>query len=1834
MNNLARTIWFRLIAIILINAFFCLDISWAAGGNLKGVFTHLAPAINISGPDVAKEVELSINLRRAYRQIRQGAKHKQSLSGLNVIYSAVLQNKLFIKIDDNHRERVFVVSGDIEDPAVLEIPVKKDAVWIAGLSEEITIKYGGKIIGKAVIDKYGKLPRGSNPYPKFSKYAGSEVVYETYVAGEKEMITIVYIFHGDKVVEVRRSIVVDNNTGKLLYVFTRNIHGQRIETGDVTSITWLDDDARLSFAGGLIFTELLPVLNLEEACIAIRTKNGEISSVVFLTYKNDTPILSLQGEPIIITRNESEPMEQFIRRLRGELCAQLIGERAKWRIYDKTGCLVRGYEKLGKEEFNGIASTEQLRTRVPSDGRLDIPNSKQRLSLPPGAEVELVISGCKGGEGKKVVLVKDKHGKEMALENKIISRKLVLKAFVSYYEKNGRFPTLDEIYDELKRLKSEGAEIEKLRVAAVMQALKKEGLLSSDRGRWELTPKGIEKTGIVEAPALRDTEELKKLWRSDGFSSEVTALDPKQRAILIALFNLTWKHHPIVRPKEIAREINAGGEVPEKKISLVGQNIMDIVPPGCIEKIDIKNRPVAYALTKKGRAVGMLLRLLAYCEFGIYRDIETVITTITTPKSKEEKKEKEREKEKVALRLLAFAKDYPQDIFDALKNAIIVIIEYRFLQGELLSEWRAKIRKHLINSYKDGYKNKAVEEIIFLLELADKFGVDLNKIGSREELEVRREDIIQHKKKGEIVVAFFCTHFGETFFSRLSQSLANQRNHSVKNPLRAESVLFLTKKQAKIFAKTYAVLALIEIGVVLFGVWNFIAGGMQIDSNVSILAQLSAVLVMNLPVLLVMSTSGVLAYGYYKAWRLPLADDEVWPSWTQAGSISYSQAVNNLPAFRQLMVKLSLNLYEMGNVLFPRDNELLAKIFGFLPFAAFILGLGLNQIGLPLFAISACLIGLMIYLGLGMVGFAYETSPGKMSPEDFAALRVCSLGAFNAHKQIGAIHRSTGELDGKIILDVGCGAGIPVLFAAVGKIDKYGYPKKVIGIDRVPDAIRAAQEISAYIWHEKLREDLRKNSIAITAIKVVYNLKNEGVRGRKGNIPSNVEFRVADARNLDFLPDSSIDIVTSYEAIDMDEMADVMLEIIRVTKDGGYIHGPNLKHMLDESIVSEIILEFKTRGINITLMPIFIGPKERGLVDTYILKKQDSSITVPERYSFYPALGKSPYSTTILPGSRKPLQPLPVVDEERRMSGEEDPGKTPGVREQGTIRTGINKKEWETRRERRRRAVRLIRNASTFSKDRGVWELALDKLEPLQEYAGLVVRFAVSKDEPEFKDFPELRSIAEALIPKFIEETVGPLVGAAIMDEKEELRNRAGELIFQLGIVRDAAGHFASAALDEENDDVRERAEQWAFVPEMLQYSLFHFLMAAVNEKEEGRRLKAVNIIETKKNIICEHFAPKNFPTRIVESLVLSVLRDSDEKVVNDARQYILDLCPKEAEKYLGERIISGFHARRDEYTKAVKLQKDIRVSLRGQGTKAKNLSSAPEVLGSPQVQNIARQYQISMSEATMEIIVEASRAGLINKNSLREIFQAASTKRLYAEIISLLLIEYAIFKKHKRLRNEWCERVMQIAAEQGWVAFLREHMQQLTTRKGIAAIVEAEKREVMLAGKDIATEHKEERTHRSGDVVAYMDISGLWTGLKFFVQVLGIARMLVAIFRQNSSFGNGLTKTGKEGDNSSPVITLSDGSELSPGDSVAHSTFGQGTIISIVSGVRVIVDFGNAGTKTIAWEFARQYLSPSSGQQVEEKIDPKIAKNIEEMRRHIRENVIDSTIAENVIEI
>ncbi|MFH1776483.1 MAG: hypothetical protein ABH952_02840 [Candidatus Omnitrophota bacterium] len=48
MRKQKYNILFKLIALILINAFFCMDISWAAGGNIRGLTTHLAPRLNIS----------------------------------------------------------------------------------------------------------------------------------------------------------------------------------------------------------------------------------------------------------------------------------------------------------------------------------------------------------------------------------------------------------------------------------------------------------------------------------------------------------------------------------------------------------------------------------------------------------------------------------------------------------------------------------------------------------------------------------------------------------------------------------------------------------------------------------------------------------------------------------------------------------------------------------------------------------------------------------------------------------------------------------------------------------------------------------------------------------------------------------------------------------------------------------------------------------------------------------------------------------------------------------------------------------------------------------------------------------------------------------------------------------------------------------------------------------------------------------------------------------------------------------------------------------------------------------------------------------------------------------------------------------------------------------------------------------------------------------------------------------------------------------------------------------------------------------------------------------
>ncbi|MFH1777039.1 MAG: hypothetical protein ABH952_05715 [Candidatus Omnitrophota bacterium] len=62
MNNLTRTIWFRVITIILVNVFFlCLDISWADSGNLRSLSSHLAPPLKLDQTDFKKTVLKPVN---------------------------------------------------------------------------------------------------------------------------------------------------------------------------------------------------------------------------------------------------------------------------------------------------------------------------------------------------------------------------------------------------------------------------------------------------------------------------------------------------------------------------------------------------------------------------------------------------------------------------------------------------------------------------------------------------------------------------------------------------------------------------------------------------------------------------------------------------------------------------------------------------------------------------------------------------------------------------------------------------------------------------------------------------------------------------------------------------------------------------------------------------------------------------------------------------------------------------------------------------------------------------------------------------------------------------------------------------------------------------------------------------------------------------------------------------------------------------------------------------------------------------------------------------------------------------------------------------------------------------------------------------------------------------------------------------------------------------------------------------------------------------------------------------------------------------------------------
>ncbi|MFH1777373.1 MAG: hypothetical protein ABH952_07445 [Candidatus Omnitrophota bacterium] len=75
MWNLKQHILFKIVAVILINAFLCLDISWAAGGNLKGLFTYLAAPIQIGDSDFAENLARVVNRLAGETTEKPNTKH-------------------------------------------------------------------------------------------------------------------------------------------------------------------------------------------------------------------------------------------------------------------------------------------------------------------------------------------------------------------------------------------------------------------------------------------------------------------------------------------------------------------------------------------------------------------------------------------------------------------------------------------------------------------------------------------------------------------------------------------------------------------------------------------------------------------------------------------------------------------------------------------------------------------------------------------------------------------------------------------------------------------------------------------------------------------------------------------------------------------------------------------------------------------------------------------------------------------------------------------------------------------------------------------------------------------------------------------------------------------------------------------------------------------------------------------------------------------------------------------------------------------------------------------------------------------------------------------------------------------------------------------------------------------------------------------------------------------------------------------------------------------------------------------------------------------------------
>jgi RNA polymerase sigma factor (sigma-70 family) len=186
------------------------------------------------------------------------------------------------------------------------------------------------------------------------------------------------------------------------------------------------------------------------------------------------------------------------------------------------------------------------------------------------------------GEGKTSIKVQ-RNQKEPLREKD----KAILEFFGRYYLAEGRFPLYREV--------SEGLNIDYRHLQVIMQKLQLQGYLISDKGRWEMTPAGLEAAGVKEPYYTYNKYKITGLW-SQQLLRELLEMGAEERSILRILFEAQMKYRPALRQKEISQDID-------------WFKLEKLVKADYLGRIHIEEMNVVYVLTQKGLAAALILTL-------------------------------------------------------------------------------------------------------------------------------------------------------------------------------------------------------------------------------------------------------------------------------------------------------------------------------------------------------------------------------------------------------------------------------------------------------------------------------------------------------------------------------------------------------------------------------------------------------------------------------------------------------------------------------------------------------------------------------------------------------------------------------------------------------------------------------------------------------------------------------------------------------------------------------------------------------------------------------------------------------------------------------------------------------------------------------------------------------------------------------------------------------------------------------------------------------------------------------------------------------------------------